>query len=722
MQRFYTIVWFEQIKLPNLDAKEEYMEIIQFLGRFHPLVLHLPIGILAFTFILEWIDRKNQEPKYQTAIKAGLFWGMLTAVITALFGWFLHLEGGYSEDVLEWHKKLGIILTVFSVILYLIKGRNFAKKIYFPVFGITVLLLILAGHSGGSLTHGSTYLTDKLPQPVRSLFGMPPIQKKAAQLEDMTDIENAIVFDDLVMPILENKCNSCHNPDKKKGKLALHSIEAIETGGESGAVFVAGDPDNSLIIQNICAPMSDDTHMPPDGKRQLTEDEIEILKWWVKEHQGYDLKVKDYEMTERIDRIFQKEKKVINPLYALDISEPKESRVNSILNEGIRITKVAQNVPYLEVQLSNRNDITQSMLKTLKKLDDQIISLDLGNTNVDDNMLSHVSGLKHLVKLYLDKDSITDAGLKHLQGLEYLEYLNLYGTEVTDEGIQQLAGLKNLRKLYLWQTEVTEAGVKTLNEQIPALEADLGLDAAEMFSSASLRPPLIEAENEMFTDSIEVSFTLNLSDVNIYYTLDGSVPDSTSMVYNGPFYVNRTCKVQAYASKSGWGNSEIASKQFVLAKYNVAKVTLTPAPNPKYKGNGSKSLIDFKKGTTTFRDGDWLGFEKQHATAVLDLGKSVEINNVTVSALEASGSWIFFPKGMQVWTSSDGTNYEKVIDKKYPTAKGPTPLRTNNFTETMDPKKARYVKVKVLSNLVNPDWHPNPGGPCWLFIDEILIE
>jgi hypothetical protein len=61
--------------------------------------------------------------------------------------------------------------------------------------------------------------------------------------------------------------------------------------------------------------------------------------------------------------------------------------------------------------------------------------------------------------------------------MPYLEYLNLYGTQVSDEGIQQLKSLKNLRKLYLWQTRATEEGVARLQEAMPQLEVNMGIES-----------------------------------------------------------------------------------------------------------------------------------------------------------------------------------------------------------------------------------------------------
>ena len=215
---------------------------------------------------------------------------------------------------------------------------------------------------------------------------------------------------------------------------------------------------------------------------------------------------------------------------------------------------------------------------------------------------------------------------------------------------------------------------------------------------------------------------MNFSNVDLYYTLDGSTPDSTTQLYTKPITLTKTTTLKVIAKKEGWQSSEVASKQFASVKYSPTNIQLSTPPNERYAANGAKSLIDIEKGSTTFTDGLWLGYEKQHVTATMDLGKTIELSAVTVGALEAPGSYIFYPKGMKVSVSTDGKKYRTVLTKTYPTSKENKPTETANFTETFDTQNARFVKIKVESNLVNPDWHPAPGEPCWLFIDEISVE
>src|SRR5712692_7932073 len=85
--------------------------------------------------------------------------------------------------------------------------------------------------------------------------------------------EEKITYQDHVLPLIENICGKCHNPDKKKGDLDLTSYSGALKGGGSGPVVVAGYPDSSKLWKAITH--ADDPTMPPN-KPQLPDKELEV--------------------------------------------------------------------------------------------------------------------------------------------------------------------------------------------------------------------------------------------------------------------------------------------------------------------------------------------------------------------------------------------------------------------------------------------------------------
>ena len=240
------------------------MEILNYLGKFHPVVLHLPIGALYLTFCLFLLE-KFFKTKYTIPIRFGLLFSFAFSVLSAALGYFLYLGDDFSGDLIDRHMWLGISTTLFIGGLLWIHKTSKYLNYFTPSFVVTIILLSITGHFGGQITHGSEYL--KLPD-----FSKP---------NNVASLDSVNLYNSVVMPILDNKCVKCHNQNKSKGDLMLNSKEAILKGGESGSILVSFDSSSSHLYNYPNLPMADKMHMPPEGNSQLTENEIELLRIWI---------------------------------------------------------------------------------------------------------------------------------------------------------------------------------------------------------------------------------------------------------------------------------------------------------------------------------------------------------------------------------------------------------------------------------------------------------
>jgi uncharacterized membrane protein len=254
-------------------------EFILFLGRFHPLLVHLPIGMI---FLLAALEAIALLPRFKTAAaNAGFILALAAplAVVAAVCGWCLSLAGGYDEQLLELHQWLGIATAAAAVLAaFLFSRRRFAA--YRGVLFAAAALLMATGHLGGSLTHGSDYLTRYAPPVLKKLLGLSAAKKPVIKHSE-SELRQLPVFVGIIEPVLENKCVVCHGPEKSKAKLRLDSFAAVQAGSENGAVLQPGKAADSPLVQRLLLPVGHDDHMPPDGKPQLTAAEIKLLKWWV---------------------------------------------------------------------------------------------------------------------------------------------------------------------------------------------------------------------------------------------------------------------------------------------------------------------------------------------------------------------------------------------------------------------------------------------------------
>lgn len=446
--------------------------------------LHLPIGFLVLAVMLELASRMEKYASLKPAVGFTLLLGALSALVAAILGLMLAEDGGYSEDLLSIHKWLGIALVVFSFgawILYEQKEKRQTAELKKAYVGSLVLMMAFlggAGHYGGSLTHGTTYLTQNMPNGLRKLVGL-PVQDGPKLI---TNLNEAEVFSDIIHPILEMRCNSCHNASKKKGELQMHTVEALLKGGENGDVFVPGDPIKSMMIQRVHLPDSDEEHMPPKGKTQLTPEQIALLEWWIGEGAPFDKTVAEVAKVSEIDAILQTladpdaNKTEVEILLADGTTPPDIEKMNAFKSKGVMIKALSNDSNWLQVTIDKNLPVAELLSELAIAFPEQVTWLDLKETPISDADLEPVSNFKNLTRLRLEKTAVTDNAMAHLQGANYLEFLNIYGSEVGDQGIEKLAELRNLRRVYAWESSVTVAGAKQLEEKMSQLEVNLGFE------------------------------------------------------------------------------------------------------------------------------------------------------------------------------------------------------------------------------------------------------
>ena len=198
------------------NQEEETPKFLLFLGRFHPLLLHLPIGALLLTFFMEIIGR-IQKNDISLIISYALGFSAFFSVLTAIMGYLLSLEGGYGKDVLQIHMYAGFTMAGLTCLLYFTQKakKSALKKSYLPLYLITLTLTIITGHYGSILTHGDTFLTTYSPISFED------------EKELILETDSLYYYKNVITPILENKCVQCHNDNKIKGELNLTTIKHI---------------------------------------------------------------------------------------------------------------------------------------------------------------------------------------------------------------------------------------------------------------------------------------------------------------------------------------------------------------------------------------------------------------------------------------------------------------------------------------------------------------
>lgn len=472
----------------------------RYLGRFHLLVLHLPIGMLTLLLLLEFGKLFRKDKGYSTLVPA--FFTAASAVVAAIFGFLLWQSDPerYDPALVSDHLWWGTGFASLAVLAFMVKcwvqvagqGNGF----YFLTLAASGVVMGVASHDGGSMTHGKSYLTDQAPNPVRELYNLVlPDEKKLPLLEEDAEepvalpLEEQIVYAHLVQPIFEEKCVSCHGEDKMEGKFRMDTYELLLAGGKEGEGIEPGSAEDSNIIFRMELPLDDEERMPPEGKKQLEEHELAIVKWWLDSGGTEDLKVVDAEMPEEIQQavamLVPPEVRARQEAEAAAREAAEEARRAELAEVVGALREEFSGALNFESQASSgltftavsmRGDFGDEHLLKLAPVAPELVSLDLSDTGVTDTGLSSLDGADKLRMLRLSNTAVSDAGLESIAGLVGLESLNLYGTSVTPAGIEKLKDLPSLRRLYLWQTGVDAAAAEELRKLMPACEINLGAE------------------------------------------------------------------------------------------------------------------------------------------------------------------------------------------------------------------------------------------------------
>ncbi|NJB35226.1 c-type cytochrome domain-containing protein [Croceivirga sp. JEA036] len=452
---------------------QEVSDFVLFLGRFHPLVVHLPIGFLLFALILEVTERFTKNKALSAAVPIALLAGTLSALMACVLGYMLSLSGDYDQDMLNGHLWFGVFTTLVAFFAWLVKTNKLPVKALqkakpnMALLTVMVVLLSVTGHYGGNLTHGEEYLVKYAP-----------FRVKEEPLPELAKLEDASVYPYLVQPVFEAKCVSCHNASKKKGGLAMHTFDALQTGGEGGPVLVAGNLEQSELFKRISLPEHHDDFMPPEGKTPLTEEEMTLVKFWIESGQGnQEATLGSVEVPEEVMQIAERKLGFAaegaeghGGTESLPTAAPFAlEKLNELKVKGFGVRELVDGSGMLEITLEDHT-ITPANVAAWEKdftlltdIGTNILWLDLGGNTLSDAMIQGIAQFKNIRKLVLDNTSITDAQVQQLATLKQLQSLNIYNTNVSNKVLPSLVQMPQLKKVYVWRTSITPEALTALD-------------------------------------------------------------------------------------------------------------------------------------------------------------------------------------------------------------------------------------------------------------------
>lgn len=314
---------------PNLaDALYETV------GRLHPVMVHLPLGLVLAAAVVEVVRGVQRRPGNSPFTPVALALAAVCAAGAVATGWIFATEQRESEE-LFWHRWLGIAVAGGLIPLAWTAWRaarpgDRAAQQLVPLVRAGVVACALAvawvGHLGGGMTWGENFALRPLMAWWRGSNGpvggaLPGVASGAGAGEGKGAdgageasgsgagfpgaAEEGVAFPGAgadgagvgavlaersvrvvaytreVLPLLEERCYECHARGKHKGGLALDDPQSLLGQNDIGQWIVKpGDASASLLLARVSLPAGHDDAMPPKGER-LTVEEIRLLGEWI---------------------------------------------------------------------------------------------------------------------------------------------------------------------------------------------------------------------------------------------------------------------------------------------------------------------------------------------------------------------------------------------------------------------------------------------------------
>lgn len=435
-----------------------------FFGRFHPLIVHLPIGIFILGYIFEiirnWSNNKLAISRKIVVITYVI--GLLAGIFAAITGLLLATSNDYNYEALNDHKILGIVtlLMMILVIIHQVWKPEHSSRLKLIGSTIAILLTGLTGHFGGNLTHGSDYLLQYGPQMFRN--SAVSIYEKVAEMNP----DEILIYRDILNPLIQEKCKGCHDAKERMGGLNLEAFENLFKEANREFPIVAGNPDKSEVYKRLSLPLDHEKIMPPKGKGFGYTD-LQILRYWIESGADslgtFDSNTMSEDLIALIKRDYQLDFSP-RPYYEkVKIDSLEEGQLTMLRSAGFRVNYLGVNNHLLDIAYE-KDTIQIGQIKLLNQVANSITFLKLSNCMLSDNLIESMAEMPHLTKIDLSKNPLSEALVKHLLDHPNLETVNLNETLLTNQGLGQLISKLDIIRVYALKTSVSKSSLDSLRK------------------------------------------------------------------------------------------------------------------------------------------------------------------------------------------------------------------------------------------------------------------
>lgn len=691
------------------DAQIQFGIYFRWLGKMHPLLLHFPIVLGTIIALYYILDKKNKiDVTYANYV---LIINALLSSIVAIFGIFLSKQDSYDGSIILLHKWGGVGIALISWLFTFLQQGLFNFKNSYPTRWISAALylgvLFIFTHKGAQLTHGINAISF-------------PSEVVVAKTDKVVLDSNATLYVQAVKPILEQKCIGCHGADKVKGDLLLNSPENISKGGKGGSILLGTKDKEATMFTRIHLPLSDEKHMPPDGKLQLTKEEVAILGRWIKAGGDFKTKMRSLAKTDSLFILANSYKPAESNTTSNKTGLPDLKSFNT---NYCTVDYLFNGSDEIDVNFFQGNFYDPAQLKALEKIKQQIVHLNLQNMPMKEEEMRSVEQFVNLRELNLNYTGLNIKSLAPLKKMTKLSSLSICGVDFNEATLHSFLQKLKINNLHIWSTTMPLATLQSIVAKYPNIHVTLG-DNLEN-AVIKITPPIIDQDSSIISKYLDVKIKHLLNGVILKYTTDGTDPDSIkSATYKNTLHLTKNTNLKVKAFRTGWISSDISQRTFYKSEIRPDSIYFITQPDKKFIGIGAKTLIDYELGAQNFSNGKWIGYKDSTMQFGISFNKPTLIHQVDLNTLINSGSYILPMVSCLVEGSNDGKQFKKINELKFPPFTKMDVMNENKTFSCVFPNNTvfKYYKFTILNVKKLPSWHPGKGTPGWVFVDEIFLN
>ncbi len=217
----------------------------------------------------------------------------------------------------------------------------------------------------------------------------------------------------------------------------------------------------------------------------------------------------------------------------------------------------------------------------------------------------------------------------------------------------------------------------------------------------------------------KVTLKANDPALEVRYTTDGKPPSLNSPKYVSPIPITKTTTLRAGVFGKAKPLGKSMSVQYTIHKA-IGKSYTMPRKPDQYTGGDEFALTNgVSGGLKTWNN--WVGLVNHDIDPVIDFGQATAFGKVSFNFVNAKASWIWPPKGVELYISDDGTNFKPLATKTIDVDALHGATVENVVLETPN-AKGRYLKFVAKTYGVIPKDEPGATNGAWLFVDEVVVE